>query len=316
MTTTTKTTTTKTTIITMFFNMKKLKDSTELTRPFDFYIENCVHVLKLDYPMVIFCDEDTHEPLKTIRDNEVKDNKTKYIIKNIECYEYYQNCWNIITNNRIKNGQPLDRRNTSSYFLMGMFKAFAFNYVHHNNFFNTTHYAWIDIGCNHIVKELSKYAEIMLNNPTPKVSACYIHYRSHEELSNMKEYMKTGGPCGVASTAFTIEANYVERFYTSMFSIFYEKLYKEVGHTDETVMTYCYDRYPEIFNIYNGDYQSIFVNYHNPTQNIDIIVYCFIMNAIKDNKLDIAKNAAIKILNSNNNLDNNTDNYLKSIITF
>jgi hypothetical protein len=309
-------TTKATTIITMFFNMKKLKDSTELTRPFDFYIENCVHVLKLNYPMVIFCDEDTYKPLKNIRDNQNLNNKTEYVIKNIENYEYYQSCWNIITKNRNKIGHPLDRRNTSSYFLMGMFKSFAFNYVHNKNFFNTTHYAWIDIGCNHIVKELSlsKYAEMMLNNPNPRVSACYIHYRSHEELSNMKEYMKTGGPCGIASTAFTIEAEYVVPFYTSMFSIFYEKLYNEVGHTDETVMTYCYNRYPEIFNIYNGDYQSIFINYHSPTENIDIIVFCFIKNALKDNKKDVAVNAAMKILNSNNNLQDYIYNYLQSIL--
>jgi len=101
-----------TTIITMFFNLKKMKDSTELTRSPDFYLKNCVPVLKLNYPMVIFCDDDTYEPLRNIRDSELADNKTKYIIKNIENYEYYQSCLNIITNNREKNGHPGDRRNT------------------------------------------------------------------------------------------------------------------------------------------------------------------------------------------------------------
>lgn len=303
----------KTTIITMFFNMKKLKDSTELTRPFEFYIDNCKHVLNLNYPMVIFCDEDTYEPIKQIRDDLIINNKTKYIIKNIEQYEYYQCCWNIINNNRIKNGLPLDRRNTSSYLLMGMFKPFAFNYVDQHNFFNTTHYAWIDIGCNHIVRELEKYAPKMLDNPNTKVSVCYIHYRGHNELSNMREYMKTGGPCGIASTAYTIEAPYAAKFYTIMFSILYEKLYKEVGHTDETVMAYCYDRYPEIFNIYGGDYGSVFINYHHPTQDIHIIVNCFIKNALSYGQYDIAKNMAIQVLESNSNLDLNTSNWLRNI---
>jgi hypothetical protein len=302
-----------TTIITMFFNMKKLKDSTELTRPFDFYINNSKHVLNLNYPMVIFCDEDTYEPIKQIRDSLIVDNKTEYVIKNIEQYEYYQNCWNIINDNRCKNGGPTDRRNTSSYLLMGMFKPYAFHYVNQHNFFNTTHYAWIDIGCNHVVRELEKYAPKMLDNPNSKVSVCYIHYRGHNELINMKEYMKYGGPCGIASTAYTIEAEYVSKFYTSMFSILYEKLYKEVGHTDETVMTYCYDRYPEIFNIYGGDYGSVFINYHNPTQDLHIIYSCFILNAIKYNNLDIAKKIANQILNSNQNLDANSMDLLKNI---
>lgn len=302
-----------TTIITMFFNMKKLKDSTELTRPLDFYIKNSVHVLKLNYPMIIFCDEDTYEPLKNVRDNEVVDNNTKYIIKNIENYEYYQDCMNIITNNRSKNGQPHDKRNTASYLLMGMFKPFAFNYAHNHNFFNTTHYAWIDLGCNHIVKELSTYAPLMLNNPASKVSCCYIHYRGTNELRNMKEYMKYGGPCGVASTAYTIEADYIHRFYLGMFSIFYEQLYHETGHSDETVMTYCYDRYPEIFNVYGGDYGSVFVNYHNPTQDINTIVSYFIKNAVANNNISIASKISKQIIESNDNLDANLLDYLKRV---
>jgi tagatose-1,6-bisphosphate aldolase len=35
----------------------------------DFYFENSVDVLKLNYPMVIFCDEDTYNPIKNIRNS-------------------------------------------------------------------------------------------------------------------------------------------------------------------------------------------------------------------------------------------------------
>lgn len=304
---------TKTTIITMFFNMKKLKDSTELTRPFEFYIDNCKHVLNLNYPMVIFCDEDTFEPIKKIRDGLILNNKTEYIIKNIEDYEYYQSCWKIINENREKNGKPLDKRNTSSYLLMGMFKPFAFNYVNQHNFFNSSHYAWIDIGCNHVVRELEKYAPKLLDNPKSKVTVCYIHYRGHDELYNMREYMKEGGPCGIASTAYTIESSYVSKFYTSMFSILYEQLFNEVGHTDETVMAYCYDRYPEIFNIYGGDYGSVFVNYHKPKQDIHIILQCFIKNALKNNNTKLAENMAKQVLDSNPDLDTYNKNWLINI---
>ena len=79
-------------------------------------------------------------------------------------------------------------------------------------------------------------------------------------------------------------------------------------------MTQCYDRYPEIFNIYYGDYGSVFINYHKPTQNINIIVHCFIANAIQNNKIELAVDAAKKILDCNNNLDLNTFVYLKSVL--
>jgi len=134
-----------------------------------------------------------------------------------------------------------------------------------------------------------------------------------DELSNMKEYMKSGGPCGIAATTFTIEASYVFLFYSSMFSIFYEMLYNETGHTEETVMAYCYDRHPEIFNIYCGDYMSVFTNYHNPVQDINTIITCFIKNAVKNNKTHIASKIAKQILESNNNLEDNILSYLRSI---
>ena len=298
----------------MFFNMKKLKDSTELTRPFNFYIDNCKHVLQLNYPMVIFCDEDTFQPIKNIRNQVLPNNQTEYVVKSIEEYEYYKCCWNIIHENREKNGRPLDRRNTSSYLLMGMFKAFAFQYVHQRNYFNSSHYAWIDIGCNHVVRELETYAPRMLENPNSKVTVCYIHYRGRDELRNMREYMKTGGPCGVASTAFTVEASYASKFYASMFSILYEMLVHEVGHTDETVMAYCYDRYPELFNIYGGDYGSVLVNYHKPTQDLHIIKYCFVQNALRNNKSALAKTMAKQVLDANPELDANTKEWLSAIL--
>jgi hypothetical protein len=83
-----------------------------------------------------------------------------------------------------------------------------------------------------------------------------------------------------------------------MFAIFYEKLYKEVGHTDETVMTYCYDRYPEIFSIYWGDYYSIFTNYHHVTNDYNTIKRCFINEAKNKNRNDLAVKAIENILES------------------
>jgi hypothetical protein len=286
---------TKTTIVTMFFNLKILKDSKPEVRPMEFYMKNCVNVLKLPYPMIIFCDETTYQPLKEIRDKEIEFNiiKTEYIIKNINDYEFYKDNWEIIKKNRDIN-PCFDNRSTCSYLLMGMFKSLALNIAYQKNFFNSEYYAWIDLGCNHIVKEFEKYAPLMIENPNPKISVCYIHYRGNEELKNIKDYV-IQGRCGIASTAFTVETTYIHKFYCSMLSIFYEHLLNEVGHTDETVLVYCYDRYPELFNIYNGDYYSIFTNYHKPIQDIETIKHVFINEAISKGRPDLAEIALNKI---------------------
>ena len=58
----------KSTIVTFYFNIKELKDSTDEVRPQSFYMEKGRDTLKLHYPMVIFCDEDNYKEIKKIRD--------------------------------------------------------------------------------------------------------------------------------------------------------------------------------------------------------------------------------------------------------
>ena len=309
------------TILTMFFNLKKLKDASSLTRPQEFYIENGRETLKLKYPMVIFCDEDSYEFLKKIRDEEIDSNviKTEYIIKNFTEYEYYNQYWDIINDNRKRsNGyKNPDNRNTVSYFLMGMFKPLAFLIAKQKNFFNTTHYAWIDLGCNHIVRKLSEYAPKMLDNPSSKVSVCYIHYRSENEIYPMKKYIEYGGPCGIASTAYTVEGTYIDKYFSSMFTIFNDMIYNGYGHTDETVMVYSYSKHREIYNIYYGDYYSIFTNYHNITEDYHSIKNFFIFSCLNKNRKDLAKECSMKILHSYDQkyIDLNQDelNFLRNI---
>lgn len=290
----------KTTVVTMFFNLKKFKDASNLTRPIDFYIKNGINTLKLQYPMVIFCDEDSVDIMRQIRNENVDETliPTVYIIKNLTEYDYYIHNWNIIRDNRDRSNGYKDpnNRNTVSYFLMGMFKPLALQIAKQRNDFDTSHYAWIDLGCSHIVRKIDEYAPKMLDNPNPKVSACYIHYHSHDKLENMKGFMQFDGPCGVASTAYTVQREYVDRYYNSMFTIFNEMLYKGYGHTDETAMIYCFDRYPEIFYIYYGDYKSIFTNYHEPIEDLPIMTNSFVTQAIYKGRSDLAKDAMIKIV--------------------
>jgi len=306
----------KTTIVTMLFDLKNLKDASPATRPLDFYLERCAPILRLPYPMVIFCDEVTQPFLKTIRDTEFTDSLslTQYVVQRLETYDYYRYSWDIIQENREKRGNPTDTRNTASYFLMGMFKPLALWIAHQRNDFHSSHYAWIDIGCSHICRNVSTYAVDMIEHPHPKIAVCYIHYRSHDELISMEEYMKYGGPCGIASTAYTMPASHVISFYTLMFQIFYEKLFRGVGHTDETVMVYAYDRNPELFTLFYGDYGSIFVNYLTIKEDIPNIVHFFIGEVQKKGRMDLARLSAQKLLNSESDDIDKYRTYLWSII--
>ena len=310
----------KSTIITMFFDLTTLLDPITSTRDINFYLKNGRALLELEYPMIIFCDMKTKEKIKQIREECIGiNNITIYIEKNISEYDYYKENWHIINENRNKYpSYKLERnkRATSSYFLTMMFKIYALNIAHKRNDFNTSHYFWMDFGCNHIVADVSLKSKAMLDNPNPKVSVVYIHYR-YNELKSMIDFCN-GGVCGIAGGVFSVEKEYISKFYTSMISIFYEQLSNGVGHSDEQVLTYCYNRNPELFTLSYGDYYSLITNYHYPVRDFGSIKRYFLEKTLAVGKIHLAVKAAKHVYESYEKkllyLSTEDVTYIKSLI--
>ena len=283
-----------TTIVTMYFNLKGLKDSSAETRPLEFYLKNGTGTLKINNPMIIFCDSVTKPYIKKIRE-ELTEAPTIYIERDINSYDYYKLNWSIINENRKKAGTYKNSRNTASYFLLTMFKILAMKLALDRNDFSSTHFLWVDFGCSHVIGDsLSDDVQKILLNPKPKIAVLYIHYRSHNELNNMVKICNDG-TCGIAAGVFSAEAAYINRFYSCVWSIFYEKLSKGIGHTEETILTYCYDRHPELFTLSFGDYYSLASNYHTVKKDYFSVKYHFISNALNAGCLELAKEAAANV---------------------
>ena len=284
----------KTTIVTMYFNLRDLKDTTDEVRPKSFYMDKGRATLSLNAPMIIFCDDTCYEDIKTIRDEHVKD-MTTYIIKPITEYDFYKYSFPIIRKNREGDEMYINNRNTSSYFILCMFKIVGLFLAKQMDPYKTPFYAWIDFGGSHVMRSFNEYAYKMIENPNPKISLCYIHYRDYE-LSIKEKFCR--GVCGIGATAFTVESEYIDTFYCGTMSIFYEILSHKMGHADEQVLTYFYQKYPELCTIYNGDYYSILQNYHYVREDYNCIKYNFILEAMRKGRSDIAHTAALKVLDS------------------
>jgi len=255
--------------------------------------------LKLQNPMVIFCDETVHPIIKAIRDEEVSDQTlTRYIIRSLTDYDLYRDNYPIIRKNREGVDLYVNDRNTSSYLLVQTFKFLAIQTAYQKNFFNTPFYTWIDFGGSHIMRNFNQGAIKALQNPNEKVSLCYIHYRSHSELQNRLLNRIQGGYCGIAGTSFSVQAEYVSRFYNGCMSIFNEMLSRGIGHGEEQILTFFYDRFPELCTLSYGDYYSILNNYHNPVEDISAIRHYFINEAMNKGRPDLAKQCAKALLNS------------------
>lgn len=289
----------KSTIVTMFYNLKDLEDSSTTTRTTDFYMKNGRGTLGLPNPMIIFCAPDTQPAIQAIRDELVDSSliPTMYICRNLQDFDFYsQNIQTIRTQRKGSSIYTKDHRNTPSYCLLTMLKIVVLQIAYQHNPFHTDTFAWIDFGANHIAgNQLAEAAMRMIAAPKSRVSVLYIHYRSREEIGNMTHFVP-GGPCGIAATAFTIEASYITRFYNAMMSIFHEQLLKGVAHSEETVLTCCYDRYPELFTLSFGDYSSVLLNYHRPVESYHVVKHHFIQNAQRSGRHDLAAQAALAVM--------------------
>lgn len=304
--------------ITMFFSLKSLSDSSEQTRPNEFYQKNATTTLSVNIPLVIFCDASTRSWIEPLRSS-LSTQKTYYVEKNFTETEFYKVNHPIVVKNREMSAgykDPTDR-NTPSYLLIQMFKVFALQIA--SELVDASHYIWIDMGCGHIIWEAKEHLEKVFTNLRPKVGITYIHYRSHEEVADMKSFLATGGPCGVACTMYTVEKQYVTLLYTRALSIFYEMLSKGVGHCDEQVFTYLYDRFPDMFTLTYGDYYSIASNYTYVVRDYWAIRWHFIQNALNAGRKDLASACAKTLLDSHTigsiTIDSNEINFLTSLIT-
>lgn len=272
------------TIVTMFFDLTAFPDKTAHTRPPSFYIHNGKAVMDLDAPMIIFCDNVTEPMVRAMRTNP----KTTFVNKPLGEYEHFKYRELIDENRRKSNGYKNAERNNVTYLLMGMFKPLAIQIAAKMNPYNTTHFAWVDYGCAHFIRGVDTACDL-LTNTKPKVAATYIHYRSNDELRDMRRYMEFGAPCGMASTVYTVEGSYADRYCAAMFSVFLDQIVRGYGHTDETCMVYCFDKYPELFTLNYGDYYSVITNYHEVREDKEAIRRYFIEEAERKGRSDLAK---------------------------
>jgi hypothetical protein len=298
----------KTIAVTFFFDLKSLPDSTKSVRDIDFYLENGKTTLSIKSPLVIFCDDVTQPKLKEIRDTmcpELSPEDTIYIIKNITDYDIYKLNHKIILENRKKSKGYKDpnERNTPSYFITTVFKFIAVkianDYINDNiRFQDFTHFAWIDFGCAHVVDRASEFIPKMLENPHPKFACTYIHYRPRHMIENMESYLEYFNPCSIAAGIWTIEKKLIDLFYTRFMAIFYEQISRGVGHSEESVLVYMYDRFPEMFTLAYGDYYSLLTNYHNVIRDYNSIKHYFLLETLRCGRMDLAKECATQILRS------------------
>lgn len=267
-------------LVSMFFQLPR--DNQEV-RPIEFYIEHGRQTLELPYPMTLFCDSTTRPHLEAIRGTR----PTHYIEKALEDYDYVRDLLPLIRKNREGRSSYINHRNTPHYFMVCMFKIYAIYQT--SLLFPDSTYIWVDLGGSHVARRFTDGILAIVESPRPKITCCYIHYRTKRELYPMESYLREGGPCGIACGLFSVEHSYVHKLFTAAFGIMYEQISRGVGHCDEQCMLYVYDQHPEWFSLYFGDYYSTITNYHRTIEDKPSVEHFFIQNAERDGQHELVR---------------------------
>src|SRR5258708_4871841 len=196
------------TLVTAYFNLTKCPDASDEIKARDqqYYIKHSISTLSLPYNLVIYCDQDSYNSLYNIRPEYLRD-KTVYVIcefdelklnDTLTIKEYRE----IINNNRKTHPYYFDNRNTASYYLFCMTRYKMLTDITSLNYFNSTHFSWINICIQRMgIINVKRLPEALSVN-RDKFSTVYIDYIPKELIDDVKEYFLCGR-CSMCSVFFT-----------------------------------------------------------------------------------------------------------------
>lgn len=148
------------TLVTALFDIGRGDLAPGFQRSFDHYIESFVKMLKVDYPMVIYCEESLAETIWKHRSHE----NTKLIFKTLDDlrkFPFYQQVQDIRNSPEWINrsGWIVDstQAKLELYNPLVMSKQFFLNDATHFNFFDTKYYLWVDAGLANTIGDPTYY---------------------------------------------------------------------------------------------------------------------------------------------------------------
>lgn len=150
------------TLVTALFDLGRGELESGFKRPFEHYVESFSKLLKVDYPMVIYCEPSLEE---TIWKHRSRDN-TRLIFKTLDDlrqFPFYDQVQKIRTDERWYNYAGWLPDSTQAklelYNPLVMSKQFFLNDATHFNFFDTKYFLWIDAGIANTIGDPVNYLD-------------------------------------------------------------------------------------------------------------------------------------------------------------
>lgn len=241
------------TIVTMLFNINTY-------RTIEWYLDHGKNgTLDIDYPMVIFTSSDIKDSIASIR----KDKGLEHITTIVECkledsyyYKDLEKIKKLQDSYKITNIDPA--KDIPIYVVLNNSKNYFMEKAVLSNYYNTSHFVWMDFGINHTANNVKSYSTNLVNVPD-KIRCMLI---SPYDGSPVCDYFKLIRH-NVAGTLFSGKSTNLLEYFKLYRETYDNVLEEEWYQLDEAIMGLMLYKYPDLFDVYVGDYQSLITNYTN-----------------------------------------------------
>ena len=276
------------TIVTMLYDIRSMENcSIERNRKIESFVDfSKQFLLMLPFPIIFFIDENQYiyNEIYNFRKNLNLLDKTYIYIQNFKKTYFYKDLSRIEELQKIyyiKNGEL--EHETPLYIILNNNKFDCIDNAIKYNFFNSTHFIWMDFGINHVAQNTEKIYEWINNIPDKIKQLCINPYIENIDNKQMFQYIyhHTAGGLFTGSKENMLK-------YSKLFKEKTEQIYSDDWYQiDEAVMTMVQRDNPDLFDLFYGDYPGIISNYVSPIHNIELILKGS-QKCIDSNKLQYA----------------------------
>jgi len=263
------------TVVTGYFDLTKMPDASKeiIDRPKTHYLSNATATMSIDHNLVVFCEPENLEELKSMRPDYLK-HKTYYVTMSFEDFPLTRYRGKILENRKVNKCH--DARNTASYYLFCMSRYAMLKTIMDKNPFNSTHFSWLNICIERMGYKNLIEIDAAYNLLREKVSTCYIDYYPLSLAKNPVEFFSCGGPSSLCSGFFTGKKEYLYPFCNKVETQFFSYLEQGYGHADEQLFCCVYLENPDLFDVYYADYNQMVTNYvwlkDNPSYPLQLVI--------------------------------------------
>lgn len=243
-----------TTVVTAFY---KINDRAVNRHPLDYYMQYGTEgTLSVKLPLVVFTDlDDVAEYVREYRRKLGYDHLTHVVLHHLTSSTYYPDLERIemleSTNQfRIIDGSP--DKDTPYFIVVTNSKFYCLERAIELDVFSTSHFAWIDFGASHVVRDV-KVIERHFQYTPDKVRQMVINPYVGEDLHTYFSYVRQP----IAAGLFTGGKNEMSEYCQLFRQTLSEVLDKGMFTLEQGIMGLIAYRHPELFDLYVGDYENL-----------------------------------------------------------